>query len=348
MNVRSSGFLNYAVDRNFINIRKYITSKTATLSNKSDKETFREVCRHLSKYLIENKSPPSYYSSFKATWEGAIKNWVRSHYVNVDILGKCPVVMNESDMKLLELKYEEEDFCEKRNTYLTEIKQLKRRISKTCDNKYLQKCIDYSGWIDVMKNYFETRSNTINHCYSKEPIKRSRGKPKEPLCHILNEETFKKPSDCLSMDQIPTCKKLEEKKKEILQGDQKTDEAPPKPEDPSEQVVQTLQGEETQSAPNPRDKSKEAEAMLTNQGPIELTTTKANDNDTVLPGVIISPNSDSKMSPEVQPPEKHALNAELSIVPLRYANSPETPKISSTNNSTYLSILEMKDLNIYL
>ncbi|SBS99369.1 STP1 protein, partial [Plasmodium malariae] len=348
--MRGTNYFRYLNDPKFSNIRSYIREKTISLSSEDDKTKFRNGCKELANYLLMNKSPPYYYASEKVRWDATLKDWLNSHYKKLNRHGGCPVVMNKNDMQILELKYAEKDFCEKRSAYLSEIKQLKRRYSNTCDNKYLQKCKEYNDWINEMKNYFETRSNTIKHCYSKEPIKR-RGKPKEPLCHILEEETFKKPSDCLSMDQIQTCKNLEEKKKEILQGDQKTDEAPPKPEDPSEQVVQTLQGEETQSAPNPRDKSKEAEAMLTNQGPIELTTTKANDNDTVLPGVIISPNSDSKMSPEVQPPEKHALNAELSIVPLRYANSPETPKISSplaNSSNTYTSSILISFIDMFL
>ncbi|KAI4833632.1 uncharacterized protein MKS88_000110 [Plasmodium brasilianum] len=327
--MRGTSFFRYRNDSKFSNIIRYITEKTSSLSSEDDKTKFRNGCKELANYLLKNKSPPYYYESEKEKWEATLKDWLTNHYKKLNRYGGCPVVMNEHDRKILELKYDEEDFCEKRNTYLTKIQQLKPRISKTCDNEYLQKCNEYNDWINGRNIYFQEKVSLIKGCYRKEPITPKRGKKQETLCNILKEETFRPSSLCLPIDQIPTCKNLEEKEKEILQGDQKTDEAPLKPEGPPEQVVQTLQGEKTQSAPNPQDKSKEAEAIQTNQGPTELTTTKANDNDAVLPGVIISPNSDSKMSPEAQSPEKHALNAELSIVPPSYANSPETPKIST-------------------
>ncbi|SBS98100.1 PIR Superfamily Protein, partial [Plasmodium malariae] len=230
LNVRSSGFLNYAVDRNFKKIRQYITSKTATLSNKSDKQTIRKVCRDLSKYLIENKSPPSYYRSSKDTWEGAIKNWVRSQYEKVDILGKCPVVMDENDMKLLELKYEEEDFCEKRSTYMNKIKRLERGISKTCDDEYLKICNEYNDWIDAMKIYFDTKTNPFQYCYIKKPNKGKRRQRQEIFCDVFQKETFTK-THCIPINKIPSCRTLLEKKSVSSQeSDQEKDKLQPKSE----------------------------------------------------------------------------------------------------------------------
>ncbi|KAI4839850.1 hypothetical protein MKS88_001753 [Plasmodium brasilianum] len=353
LNVQGSGFFIYFYDLKFQKIIKDIKKKTANV-NKSNKEAFRNVCRDLSKYLINYKSPPSHYISFKDKWEGALKKWVQSHYENINIHKECPVILEENEMKTLELKYDEEDFCEKRNTYLTEIKQLKRRISKTCDNDYLQKCNEYKDWINERKEHFDKKVSPIKSCYRKELIMGKRGKKQESLCNILAEETFRISSVCLPTDQIPTCKNSLEKKKEVLQeGDQRTAEKPSKNEAPMEQTIQTLQNGKTNNSqipltpeklshqhrpqtqdqsetedPNPQVKSEESEAIRTNQGPKEVTTTRANHDDAVLPGPIAPNISDSAMSQETQSPENRALKAEPSIPFASSASFAETPKFS--------------------
>ncbi|SBS98962.1 STP1 protein, partial [Plasmodium malariae] len=336
----------------FQKIIQNIKKKTAKV-NKSDKEAVRNVCRNLSKYLINNKSPPPHYISFKDKWEGVLKMWVQSHYEKLNIHGGCPVVMDENDMKILELKYDEEDFCEKRNTYLTKIQQLKPRISKTCDNEYLQKCNEYNDWINGRNIYFQEKVSLIKGCYRKEPITRKRGKKQETLCNILKEETFRPSLDCLLIDQNPTCKNLQEKKKEDLQkGDQKIAEKPSETEAPTEQSLQALQNRETNNsqisltpgelshehqpqtqvqseteATSLQGKSKETEVMQTSKDKISETQI----NDTHDDAVLRSPNSTishPEVPPKSQPPEKHALNAESSIPFARSANFAKTPKIS--------------------
>ncbi|SBS96890.1 STP1 protein, partial [Plasmodium malariae] len=149
--------------------------------------------------------------SSKDTWEGAIKNWVIFHYENVDIHGKCPVVMDESDMELLELKYKEEDFCNKRSTYMNKIKRLERGISKTCDDEYLKICNEYNDWIDAMKIYFDTKTNPFQYCYIKKSNKGKRRQSQEIFCDVFQKETFTR-THCLPINKIPSCRTLLEKK----------------------------------------------------------------------------------------------------------------------------------------
>ncbi|KAI4833664.1 uncharacterized protein MKS88_000267 [Plasmodium brasilianum] len=353
LNVLGSGFLTYYNDLYFKRIIQNIKRKTANV-NKSNKEAFRNVCRDLSKYLMNNKSPPPHYISFKDKWEGALKKWVQSYYEKINIHKECPVVLEENDMKILELKYDEEDFCEKRNIYLNEIRQLKPGTIKTCNEEYLKKCNEYNNWINGRNIYFQEKVSLIKGCYRKERIMGKKGKKQESLCNILEEETFRTSLDCLLIDQNPTCKNLQEKKKEVLQEeDQKTAEKPSKTEAPTEQTLQTLQSGETNNsqislspetlshqhrpqtqdqseteAPNPQVKSKESEAIQTTQDKISDSQINDTDDDAVLTGPNSPTISDSSISRETQSPKSHALKAEFSIPSAGLANSAETPKFS--------------------
>ncbi|SCN12486.1 STP1 protein [Plasmodium malariae] len=352
LDVRGSGFFTYFYDLKFQKIMQDIKNKTANV-NKSNKEAFRNVCRDLSKYLINNKFPPPHYISLKDKWEGALKKWLQSYYETIKIHKECPVVLEENDMKILELKYDEEDFCEKRNTYLNEIRQLKPGTLKTCNEEYLKKCNEYKDWINERKEHFDKKVSPIKSCYRKELIMGKRGKKQESLCNILIEETFRTSSDCALIDQNPTCKNLQEKKKEDLQESQKTAEYPSKPEVQIEQFSYTLQevitkdshkspttektSQEIQpqlqdkletEAPNPQDKSKESEAIQTTQDKISETQIHDTDDDAVLTGPNSPTISDSAMSPETQSPKSHALKAEPSIPFAPSASFAEPPKIS--------------------
>ncbi|SBS99433.1 STP1 protein [Plasmodium malariae] len=240
-------FFRYQSIPQFRNIIRNMKQKINSLRNVNDKEKFRNGCQALANYLIMNKSPPYYYMSEKVLWEGTLQEWLNPHYKNLDKHGGCPLIMDEKVLELLELKYKELDFCEKRRRDLNEIKRLKSRNSKTCDDEYLQKCREYSVWIDEMKNYFETTSSTIKQCYSKEPIKRKRGEPQESLCHILKEETFKQPFDCLSIDKIPTCNKLHAQEQEYKSECQKTVPNICETEVPMEKIKQIPKDTDTQN-----------------------------------------------------------------------------------------------------
>ncbi|SBT85854.1 STP1 protein [Plasmodium malariae] len=210
LSVRGSSFFRFVNDHYFKNITKNIIEKTSSLNNENNKEEFRKKCLDLANYVIHNKKAPSYRN--QVIWERAIKSWAESHYEKLNKYGGCPFILEEKDIEILEIKYKEVDFCEKKSQELKEIKRLKTQHSRGCNNEYLKKCREYNAWINDMKNYFDGKKSLIQNCYQKN---NSRKKGSQSICNILNLETFKEPPDCLLVKSVTTCSNLEEKKKEI-------------------------------------------------------------------------------------------------------------------------------------
>ncbi|KAI4841054.1 hypothetical protein MKS88_000822 [Plasmodium brasilianum] len=124
----------------FKNIENEIKQKTSSLINENDKDTFRNGCFYLADYLIKNKNPPQLYKDHKKTWKGTLNYKLNNYYKNLVIHGGCPLILEEDDKKILKLKYEEIDFCEKKKRDLDEIKALSTNqknhntyIKFTCD-----------------------------------------------------------------------------------------------------------------------------------------------------------------------------------------------------------------------
>ncbi|SBS99914.1 PIR Superfamily Protein, partial [Plasmodium malariae] len=113
--VRGTSFFRFVRDQYFKNITKNIIKKTSSLNNENNEEEFRKKCLDLADYVIHNKKAPSY------------RNQLNKY-------GGCPLILEEKDKKILELKYEEVDFCDKRKKYLDEIQRLKGKLPKfICD-----------------------------------------------------------------------------------------------------------------------------------------------------------------------------------------------------------------------
>ncbi|KAI4839622.1 hypothetical protein MKS88_002179 [Plasmodium brasilianum] len=125
ISVRGTSFFRFVRDQYFKNITKNIIKKTSSLNNENNKEEFRKKCLDLANYVIHNKVAPSYYN--QVIWERAIKGWTQSHYEKLNKYGGCTFILEEKDKKILELKYEEVDFCEMKNEYLEEIKRLSKK-----------------------------------------------------------------------------------------------------------------------------------------------------------------------------------------------------------------------------
>ncbi|SBS96439.1 PIR Superfamily Protein, partial [Plasmodium malariae] len=214
------GFFAFMSEPKFIKIKKYVENNARSLIDQRDKEIFRNGCRDLANYLINNKSPPSYLSYSREMWEGTIKNWIKSHYEKLNIHGGCPVIMDNKDLELLDLKYKIEDFCEKRNKYLNEIKQLKRNPPRNCSEEYLKKCKDYNEWINTEKIYFKERKNLIENCYKYTKPQRTRRKNNpEFMCDIMDPKTFNKLNDCLPSHSAASCANLAKKKDKLENED---------------------------------------------------------------------------------------------------------------------------------
>ncbi|KAI4839073.1 hypothetical protein MKS88_002589 [Plasmodium brasilianum] len=126
LNIGGTGFFRFVRDQDFKNITKNIIEKTSSLNKENNKEEFRKKCLDLANYVIHNKIAPSYHN--QVIWERAIKGWAESHYEKLNKYGGCPLILEEKDKKILELKYEEVDLCDKIKKYLDEIQRLKGKL----------------------------------------------------------------------------------------------------------------------------------------------------------------------------------------------------------------------------
>lgn len=176
----------YVTKPTFKAIQGYIKNKTSTLKNEKNKQTFRQECLGLADYLINKKVVPRYEN--QSMWELALKYWLKRYYNNLTSHhGGCPMILEQKDKEILQLKYQEEDFCDKRRTHLNQIKALKKNHLSNCNNEYLRKCREYSEWLDDRKIYFENKKNLFKDCHKTK---------KKSMCNIMYEETFKEPLEC--------------------------------------------------------------------------------------------------------------------------------------------------------
>ncbi|SBS92965.1 PIR Superfamily Protein [Plasmodium malariae] len=191
----------YVVKPTFKAIQDYIQNKTSTLKNEKNKQTFRQECLGLADYLINKKVAPRYEN--QTMWELALKHWLKRYYNNLtNHHGGCPMILEQKDKEILQLKYQEEDFCDKRRTDLNQIKALKKNYPSNCTKEYLMKCREYKEWLDDRKIYFENNKNLFKHCYKTK---------KKSMCNIMDEETFKEPPECSSSYIDTNCNLVSEK-----------------------------------------------------------------------------------------------------------------------------------------
>ncbi|SBS96309.1 STP1 protein [Plasmodium malariae] len=203
----SLGTHNYAVRRlpEFKNIEKLVRQKTSSLINQHDKNKFREGCRDLADYLINNNNPPKYYEHYKVTWKGTLNYWLKGYYKNLIKFGGCPLILEEKDKQILELKYEEIDFCDKKKRDLDEIKELSTDPKNY--NTYISRCNAYNEWIEQKKKHFEENKNLLRTCYQAKQRKKQKGgkmqkESSELICDLLNPETFREIPECPSLDKL--------------------------------------------------------------------------------------------------------------------------------------------------
>ncbi|SBT86021.1 STP1 protein [Plasmodium malariae] len=180
----------YNVEPRFREVVNHIKNSINDIIVKKDKEQLKNKCLYLARYLIVNNTPPHYYISQKEIWEKALNVWLSPYYEKLDKLGGCPLIMDEKHLEILELKYEVDDFCKKRNTDLTDIKRFKQRPQ--CDESYSSKCEEYNIWISEKEKHFNTKKYLIETCYDRNQTEKD---PKK-FCNIMDPETFKKQPNC--------------------------------------------------------------------------------------------------------------------------------------------------------
>ncbi|SBT85669.1 STP1 protein [Plasmodium malariae] len=207
----SYGSLFYTVIRlsAFKKIEKEIKQKIFSLNNENDKDEFRKGCLNLADYLIANNNPPKHYEDYKITWKGALNNKLNGYYKQLRKHGGCPLILDDIDKKILELKYEEINFCDKKKIDFNEIKQLKRD-PKNYDT-YISKCNAYNKWIEEKKNYFKEKETLFGKCYKTKDQKKKKIESSETICDLMKPETFQELSECPSLHELSASKTASEK-----------------------------------------------------------------------------------------------------------------------------------------
>ncbi|SBT86098.1 STP1 protein [Plasmodium malariae] len=212
-----SGMSGYSLTRRepFRTIRTYIQNKTNFLKTVKDKNLFRNECKLLADYVIGKMSPPKSISP--TMWEALLKFYLNHYFKNLTKYGGCPMILKKEHKELLELKYKEEDFCKKRSIDLNVIETIKKKNSGKCENTCLDKCKTYNAWIKEMQKQFEEKKNLFERCYKVEPAKKTKKLTKESTCDIMNQETFKELSECITPNSAESTEGLLETEKKGLE-----------------------------------------------------------------------------------------------------------------------------------
>ncbi|SBS94681.1 hypothetical protein PMALA_044420, partial [Plasmodium malariae] len=155
-----SGTSQYLGKKEFKQALKQIPSRTTSLKTKTSKNEFRDGCLKLADYLIKIKDKPPDYTD-PNRWVPVLKNHFGHKFKELSQHGGCPMIFEQKDRDLLELKYDALDFCEKNNEYQKKLNAFKKRGSSTynCNNdaKCISECTEYSTWFISKKKYFEEK-----------------------------------------------------------------------------------------------------------------------------------------------------------------------------------------------
>ncbi|SBT87275.1 STP1 protein [Plasmodium malariae] len=335
------------------------SSKTSTLRSENNKAKFREKCQDLANYLIQNNNPPRYYEQYKVTWKGALNFWLKVYYRDLNKYGGCPLILEEKDKTILNLKYEEVDFCDKKKKDLEEIKQLSGKSKGT--DIYISKCNAYNEWIEQKWKHFEQKQNLFETCYKKTSLKKKKKGSSDFICDLMNPQTFQKIPDCPSPNTLSSLnveakkaeKVLETKDKE-KQEDSKESNDPPELASPAkseeidqdtnhnqheqtnQQVPSTqhdLQIQERLSSPEPPPEEDKADFQSSSQSKT-LTLPKPSKSSLEVSGESLSPSP----VPLVTKPD----NAPQATLSSTISSSQSSPLVSPMPSYTLLGILKKK------
>ncbi|SBT00464.1 PIR Superfamily Protein [Plasmodium malariae] len=342
----------------FNRITRYLQRKTNSLINEKKKEKFREECKGLAKYLIQNKTTPPYQN--KVLWERVLYTWAKSHYEKLNKHGGCPVIMKENDLALLNLKYEVEDFCEEKEARIKGIICFKNGDTDEdiCDEVCSSKIKEYNKWINGKNMYFNNKKGPIINKCNTQP---SHFPTKQ--CNILGSSIFKTLSECKIKhvdSQLPSAP--EEEKKDAQVESQNTPNNPSNDMVSMQEVKQSSRGEQIQTEQHTihdQEIRQEQQSQSNLQLTEALSTTEIDthiqdiptkqysnsetllqpENKGPLPSISVTlQNQDSKVSLEPHSPKITQLTTEISVpssAPVKY-NGPS--KILGTINAPYFSI----------
>ncbi|SBS96478.1 STP1 protein [Plasmodium malariae] len=191
------GALRYVRKPEFIQAQRKILSSLASLKKKKDKNEFKKECLQLNDYLIKLKDKPPKYTN-PNQWVPVLRNYFKSKFDELTEHGGCPMIFEQNERDLLELKYDALDFCETIKVYEQKLSAFKEGGNRTynCNSNAdcLKHCTEYKDWFTSKKGHFQNTRNLI----SKSCIYKSLSSHfPTKQCNILNTRMLNKVPECI-------------------------------------------------------------------------------------------------------------------------------------------------------
>ncbi|SBS97860.1 STP1 protein, partial [Plasmodium malariae] len=260
----------YLVKPEFRQTKNQILSRLASLGKKKIQKEFRKECLELINFLIKKKDEYPKYTD-KNRWVPVLRNYFEGAFKRITQHGGCPMIFDEKEKDLLELKYDALDFCETNKVYKTKLSAFKKLGSSTyncnSDPNCIQHCTEYKDWFTSKKQHFEKNRHLISESCI---FKNTSSHFPEKKCNILDLKTFNELPQCLlpkpdASTQAPT------EQKEISRSklDQVNAEDSPVSQDQSPSQVE--RPPDGQHSPSERQPSSLPEGSRSDQSQLQTT-----------------------------------------------------------------------------
>ncbi|KAI4838710.1 STP1 protein [Plasmodium brasilianum] len=356
------GALPYIRNPEFIQARNQILSRITALKEKTLKEEFRKECLELSNYLIKLKNKPPKYTNPKQ-WVPVLRNYFKSKFDELTEHGGCPMIFEQNERDLLELKHDALDYCETIKVYEKKLRAFKKGDSSTyncnSDADCIRHCTEYKDWFTSKNGHFQNTRNLISkscifkHLSSHFPTKK---------CNILNTRMLNKVPECLCIKPEATSQpSYKEKKLNDVELDQnKSEDALISQDQSLQQMEHPPDGPphrptERQPDSSPESSSSDPSQLLTKHEDKSMANSDNLGADTQHTHPEITPANTHLVSTKetiqtstFQPPFTQELqsDSDLKVIPASYGAliseiHPSTPvdhKIQGNINSTFFSI----------
>ncbi|SBS99857.1 STP1 protein [Plasmodium malariae] len=182
--------INLYLQQEFKQVGANIISQVSSLKSENKKEKFREKCKNLADYLINSKDPYRHYQEY--IWKGALRTWYSNYFTGITQHGGCFMIFNNEEKELLELFYDADDFCEKKEEYMEILNNYKTNNSNiyNCngDANCINKFTEYNVWIKGREDHFNNKKSLL-HSKCKNKIALSQYPTNS--CGIMKSQTFK-------------------------------------------------------------------------------------------------------------------------------------------------------------
>ncbi|KAI4839237.1 hypothetical protein MKS88_001781 [Plasmodium brasilianum] len=190
------GATQYLGKLEFRQTKNQILSRLSSLGKKTIKEEFRKECLELTNFLIKKKDEYPKYTD-RNRWVPVLRNYFEGAFNRITQHGGCPMIFDEKEKDLLELKYNALDFCEKNISYKNKLNTFKKGSNTyDCNNdtQCIIYCKEYEEWFVSKKQHFEKKRHLIHESCT---FKKSSSQFPARNCNILDSRTFNKLPQCL-------------------------------------------------------------------------------------------------------------------------------------------------------